>query len=140
MVIKMLREEVRKRLVDIITEKLNPDFILLFGSYAKGTAHAESDIYLDYHDNKHLTLYERFILDSELVEQAGCEADLIDITQIDTVFTIQSFEQGVPIYIHDENEVIRQNMRAYRMYAVLSEQRIQVIEAIKKRGSVFGNE
>src|SRR5690625_81497 len=140
MVIKMLREEVRKRLVDIITEKLNPDFILLFGSYAKGTAHAESDIDLAYIGNKQLSSYERFILASELAEQAGCEVDLIDITQIDTVFTIQIFEQGVPIYIHDENELVRQTMRDYSKYGVVREQRIQVIEAIKKRGSVFGNE
>ena len=102
MVIKMLREEVGKHLVDIITKKLNPDFILLFGSYAKGTTHADSDIDLAYFSNKQLSPDERFILASELAELAGCEVDLIDITQIDTVFTIQIFEQGIPIYIHDK--------------------------------------
>src|SRR5690625_8017498 len=97
-------------------------------------------INLTYVGIKQLSSYDRFILASVLAEQADFEVDLIDITQIDTVFTIQIFEQSVPIYIHDENELIRQKMRAYSMYAVLSEQRIQVIEAIKKRGSVFGNE
>lgn len=53
---------------------------------------------------------------------------------------MQIFEQGIPIYIRDENEFIRQKMRAYSMYATLNEQRAPIIEAIKERGSVYGNE
>lgn len=136
----MLREEVRNLLVDKIVQNLNPAFILLFGSYAKETAHAESDIDLAYLSSKELSSYERFILASELAGLAGCEVDLVDIRTIDTVFTMQIFEQGTPIYIQDENELMRQKMRAYSMYAVLSEQRAPVIEAIKERGSVFGDE
>ncbi|MBE1555074.1 type VII toxin-antitoxin system MntA family adenylyltransferase antitoxin [Sporosarcina limicola] len=136
----MLREEVRNLLVDKIVQKLNPAFILLFGSYAKGTAHAESDIDLAYLSGRELSSYERFILASELAELAGYEVDLVDIRQIDTVFTMQIFEQGIPIYIQDENEFMHQKMRAYSMYAALSEQRAPIIEAIKERGSVFGDE
>lgn len=51
---------------------------------------------------------------------AGREVDLVDIKQLDTVFTIQIFSQGVPIYIQDENEFTRQKMRAYSMYATLN--------------------
>ena len=65
---------------------------------------------------------------------------MVDIRIIDTVFTIQIFEHGIPIYIEDENELVRQKMRAYSMYATLSEQRAPVIKAIKERGSVFGDE
>ena len=71
---------------------------------------------------------------------AGREVDLVDIKQLDTVFTIQIFSQGIPIYIQDENEFTRQKMRAYSMYATLKEQRAAVIESIKERGSVFGDE
>lgn len=53
---------------------------------------------------------------------------------------MQIYKQGIPIYIHDENEYTRQKMRAYRMYTTLSEQRAPIIEAIKERGSVFGDE
>ena len=53
---------------------------------------------------------------------------------------MQIFSQGIPIYIQDENEFTRQKMRAYSMYATLSEQRAGVIESIKERGSVFGDE
>lgn len=139
-VISVLKEEVRRLLVDKIVQKLNPFFILLFGSYARGTAHAKSDIDLAYLSSKEFSSYERFKLSSEFAGIVGCEIDLVDISTIDTVFTMQIFEQGIPIYIQDENEFLRQKIRAYSMYAKLSEQRAPVIEAIKKRGSVFGDE
>ena len=136
----MLKEEVKSLLINEITERLNPAFIVLFGSFAKGTAHAGSDIDLAYFSRKELSTYERFIFASELAEMTGYEVDLIDIRQIDTVFSMQIFEQGIPIYTQDENEYKLQKMRAYSMYAALSEQRAPVIENIKNRGSVFGDE
>lgn len=136
----MLTDEVRNLLVDKIVQRLNPAFILLFGSYAKGTSHAKSDIDLAYLSSQELSSYDRFTLASELAVLVGREIDLVDISIIDTVFAMQIFEQGTPIHIHDEDEFLRQKMRAYRMYAVLCEQRAPVIEAIKKRGSVFGDE
>lgn len=136
----MLMEEIKKELIKRIIQEIEPAFIMLFGSFSKGTSHTESDIDLAYFSNKHLSSYERFILASELAAIAGREVDLVDIKQIDTVFTMQIFEQGIPIYKKDKNEFTRQKMRAYSMYATLSEQRAPIIEAIKERGSVFGNE
>jgi len=136
----MLTYEIESLLVDKITQALKPDFILLFGSFAKRTPHAESDIDLAYLSDKQLSSYERFILASELAELVDHEIDLVDIKQIDTVFNMQIFAQGIPIYMKNENEFIRQKMRAYSMYATLSEQRAPIIEAIKERGSVFGDE
>ena len=136
----MLNEKLRSTLINEVVKKLNPAFIVLFGSFAKGTTHAGSDIDLAYLSKKKLTSYERFIFASELAEITGYEVDLIDIRQIDTVFTMQIFEQGIPIYTQDENEYRVQKMRAYSMYATLSEQRAPIMEAIKDRGSVYGDE
>ena len=136
----MLTKEMKNNLVNKIILELDPAFILLFGSFAKGTIHGESDIDLAYFSDKQLSSYERFIFSAELSELAMREVDLVDIKQIDTVFTMQIFEQGIPIYIQDENELTRQIIRAYSMYATLSEQRAPIIDAIKERGSVFGDE
>lgn len=136
----MLKKDIQQLLVDKINAQLDADFIILFGSFAKGTVREDSDIDVAYFSSKQLSSYERFQLAGELAGLAGREVDLVDIKQIDTVFTMQIFEQGTPIYIWDENEFTRQKMRAYSMYATLSEQRARVIEAIKERGSVFGNE
>ena len=136
----MLNKAIEQQIIDTMHEQLQPDFIILFGSYANGTAREESDIDLAYFSKKQLSAYERFLLAGELAMISGREVDLIDIKQIDTVFTMQIFEQGKPIDIQNKEEFTRQKMRAYSMYATLSEQRSEVIEAIKKRGSVFGDE
>lgn len=136
----MLEENLKKQLIKVIQNKINPAFIVLFGSFAKGTNRIDSDIDLAFFSKEQLSSYERFLLASELAEITGREVDLVELKQIDTVFTMQIFSQGIPIYIQDENEFTRQKMRAYSMYATLSEQRASVIESIKERGSVFGDE
>lgn len=136
----MLEENLKKQLIKVIQNKINPAFIILFGSFVKGTNRIDSDIDLAFFSKEQLSSYERFLLASELAEIAGREVDLVDLKQIDTVFTMQIFSKGIPIYIQDENEFTRQKMRAYSMYATLSEQRAGVIKSIKERGSVFGDE
>ena len=136
----MLEKNLEKQLIETIQNKINPAFIILFGSFAKGTSRLDSDIDLAFFIKEQLSSYERFLLANELAVITGREVDLVDLKQIDTVFTMQIFSQGIPIYIQDENEFTRQKMRAYSMYATLSEQRAGVIERIKERGSVFGDE
>lgn len=40
----MLKNDVQNKIIKIIVEKVNPSFIILFGSFAKGTVHDESDL------------------------------------------------------------------------------------------------
>jgi len=136
----MLQAEIQEQIIALLKNKLNPDFIILFGSSAKGTVHDMSDVDLAYFSKQRLSSYERFLFASELAIICEREVDLIDIKEIDTVFTMQIFEHGIPIDVQDENEYTRQKMRAYSMYATLNEQRAPIIEAIKERGSVLGNE
>ena len=137
----MLTNEIKEQLIEKVKQEVNPAFIILFGSFAKDTVREESDIDLAYFSsNKQLSSYDRFLLSNELALIGGREVDLVDIKEIDTVFTMQIFAQGIPIYLQDENEFIRQRMRAYSMYATLNEQRAVIINDIKKRGSVYGDE
>lgn len=135
-----LIEAVQQSLIDRIIEEVNPAFIILFGSFAEGNAHEKSDIDLAYFSKYKLSSYDRFLLSNELAILAGREVDLIDIKEIDTVFNMQIFEKGIPIYIQDENEFVRQRIRSYSMYATLNQQRSIVIDAIKESGSVFNYE
>lgn len=136
----MLNNVIKQQIIDTINAQLNTAFIILFGSFAKGTSCEDSDIDLAYFSEQHLSSYKLFILAGELATLTGREVDLVDIKHIDTVFTMQIFEQGTPIYIQNENEFTRQKMRAYSMYATLNEQRAGVIEAIKERRRVLGDE
>lgn len=136
----MLTNEIMVQLIEKVKQEVNPAFIILFGSFAKDTVREESDIDLAYFSSKQLSSYDRFLLSNELALIGGREVDLVDIRNIDTVFTMQIFAHGIPIYIEDENEFIRQRMRAYSMYATLTEQRAAIIIDIQARGSVFGDE
>lgn len=136
----MLENDMKNKIINKIVENINPSFIILFGSFAKGTVHEGSDLDLAYFSYKKLSPYDRFILAGELARFVNRDVDLVDIKQIDTVFTMQIFEHGIPIYIQSENEFYRQRMRAYSMYATLNEQRAALIEAVQERGSVFGDE
>lgn len=136
----MLSKEIQQQLIDTMNEQLKTDFIILFGSFAKGTARADSDIDLAYFSNQKLSSYERFTLAGDLATIAGREVDVVDLKQIDTVFTMQIFSEGVPIYIKNNSEFTRQKMHAYSMYVTLNEQRAPILRAIKERGSVFGDE
>ncbi|MCM3639454.1 nucleotidyltransferase domain-containing protein [Sporosarcina luteola] len=138
--IRLLTNEIKEQLIKKVKHEVNPAFIILFGSFAKGSVREESDIDLAYFSNKQLSSYDRFLLTNELALIGEREVDLVDIKEIDTVFTMQIFAQGIPIYIQDENEFIRQRMRAFSMYATLNEQRAVIINDIKERGSVFGDE
>ena len=127
----MLTKELQEQLIKTIKQQVNPDFIILFGSFTKGSMHNKSDIDLAYFSKQPLSSYERFIFAGDLASIAHREVDLVDLRQIDTVFTMQIFEQGIPINIRNENEFTRQKMRAYSMYATLSEQ--QSLKRLKKR-------
>lgn len=136
----MLNNEIKEQIIEELKQQVNPEFIILFGSFAKETVHAESDLDLAYFSHKQLSSYECFELAGDLALLCGREVDLVDIKEIDTVFTMQIFEHGSPIYVGNGNEYTRQKMRAYSMYAALNEQRAPIIEAIKERGSVFDYE
>lgn len=136
----MLPKEMIEQMIETINAQINTDFILLFGSFAKGNAREDSDIDLAYFSQQHLSAYERFTLAGDLATLVGREVDIVDLKQIDTVLTMQIFTQGVPIDIKNDNEFTRQKMRAFSMYATLNEQRAPILKAIKERGSVFSNE
>lgn len=136
----MLESNIKNKIINKIAEEVNLSFIILFGSFAKGIVYADSDFDLAYFAHRGLSPYDRFTLAKELAIIINRDVGLVYIKQIDTVFTMRIFGQGIPIYVQDKNEFHRQRMRAYSMYVTLSEQRAALIEAVQERGSVFGNE
>lgn len=113
----MLPERIKNEIMEMLIAKLNPYFVILYGSLAKGAVHEDSDIDIAYFSDMRLSAYDRFILANELAGIAGREVDVTDIRDADTVFAMQIFAHGAPLHVRDENEFVRQRMRAYSMYA-----------------------
>lgn len=134
----MVEHETLQQVAARLAERVNPAFVILFGSVAKGTACADSDLDIAYYAEDVLSGYDRFLLAGELAELAGRDVDLVNLREVDPVFAVQIFSTGKRILCRDDNEFIKQRMRAYSMYATLNEQRAGILEAVKKRGSVYG--
>src|SRR5690625_3063175 len=112
-------EKVKELLVTPIVNKLNPDFIILYGSFAKGTQNEHSDLDIAYFSDEEMSSADRFISARKLSHTVKRKVDLIHIKKANTVFTMEIFSEGEPIHIAHENSLVSQRMRAYTMYVSL---------------------
>ncbi|GEL77811.1 type VII toxin-antitoxin system MntA family adenylyltransferase antitoxin [Tenuibacillus multivorans] len=129
---------IKGKIVDYLLEKVEPVYIILFGSQAKGDVHESSDVDLAFFSYKDFSSYERFIVAQELADIIGFEVDLIDLKDVSTVMKAQIFHTGEVIYC--ANETLRQehHMYAYSFYAKLNEERQVIIDRIKESGTIYG--
>src|SRR5699024_12654233 len=97
----MLEIDMKNKIINKVVEKINPSFIILFGSFAKWTVHESSDLALAYFRYKKLSSYDRFILAGELACFVNRVVDLVDIQQIDAVISMQFFKYVISISIND---------------------------------------
>ena len=133
--------ELRKQITDFIVEKINPDFIMLFGSQVTGLTHPESDTDLAFYKQGHqLSSYDVFILAGELAGITKTSVDLIDLDIVSTVFKMQIFGYGIPIYISNQFEFDEYQMNVMSMYHSLNVERREILQAITERGSVYDNQ
>ncbi|WP_186669021.1 nucleotidyltransferase domain-containing protein [Sporosarcina sp. BP05] len=131
--------EIFHKVREFSIEKLNPDFIIIFGSYAKGTTHSESDIDVAfYREDKVFSAYELFMFAQQLADIIDIEVDLVDLKEASTIFATQIFSTGEVIYSKNENLRMELHMRTYSMYAKLNEERQPIIDKIIETGSVYG--
>ncbi|RYM04983.1 nucleotidyltransferase domain-containing protein [Sporolactobacillus sp. THM7-7] len=126
-------------IVDVLTKKLEPSFIILFGSYAKHTTHDESDVDIAFYTKqKHkVTRYEVFIVAQELASALKKEVDLVNIAEASTVFQAQIYSTGKVIFSKDNNLRMRLHTQAFSMYAKLNEERQPILQKIDESGSIY---
>ena len=124
--------------LSLIIEKLNPVLVYVFGSFARGELREDSDIDLAFLSDGEFTSYEIFMLAQEIAEIYNREVDLIDLKKASTVFKAQIVGTGDVIYCSDENIKTNFQIRAFKEYALLNEEREEILNSIKERGSVYG--
>ena len=123
---------------DFLINKINPCFIIVFGSYAKGNANQNSDIDVAvFHEDTHLTSYDFFIIAQELAELLNIEVDLVNLRTASTVFQAQIYTTGIVIYSSDDTLLKKQQMTALSMYTKLNEERTEILKNIDERGCIY---
>ena len=136
--VELMKTEWFQLIRDLLTNKVKPSFIIVFGSYAKGLSRRNSDIDIAfYSEDTVLSSYDLFIIAQELAELLKIEVDLIDLRRASTVLKAQIFTNGKVIFADDELLLKKQQMTALRMYAELNEQRKEILNRIEESGCVY---
>lgn len=134
----MMETETYQIIRDFLLNKINPVFIIVFGSYAKGSTHPNSDIDVAFlSENSQLTSYDLFIIAQELAEILKVEVDLVNLQLASTVFKSQIYTTGIVIYSKDDTFLQKQQMIALSMYAKLNEEREEILKKINESGCIY---
>ena len=115
--------------------------IYLFGSQADGSARPDSDYDIAFllpapADSPEP--YTLFLMAVELGEHLGQTVDLIDLHQTKTDFRFQIISTAKRIYCADRTACDTFEVVTYSMYQRFEEERKDIVEAVKNRGSVYG--
>ena len=136
-----MKTEMFQQIQDFLIKKVNPLFIIVFGSYATGKTHKNSDIDIAfYSDDRSLTTYDIFQLSQELADTLKLEVDLVNIDFASTVFQAQIYTTGKVIYSKDDTFLKNHQMTALSMYANLNEERDVVLKKIDESRSIMKND
>jgi predicted nucleotidyltransferase len=115
--------------------------IYLFGSQADGSARPDSDwdiAFLLSAPADSPEPYTLFLMAVELGEHLGQTVDLVDLHQTKTDFRFQIISTAQRIYCADRTACDSFEMVTYSMYQRFEEERKDIVEAVKNRGSVYG--
>jgi len=120
---------------NILVKTFNPYLIYIFGSTVKNRDRGESDIDVAILTDGRVDEYELFILSQKLADILKKEVDLIDLNKASTVFKIQIIKTGKLIYNSNNLKKMYFQMRTMKDYAILNEERQEIIDKIKSRGA-----
>ncbi|KSU86154.1 nucleotidyltransferase domain-containing protein [Priestia aryabhattai] len=130
--------QIVQSITDFLHTHIDPSFIIVFGSFAKGTPHQESDIDIGFYvKHKKLEKYEIFMLAQELATILKREVDLVNIAEASTVFQAQIYMTGTVIYSNDDKLRMSEQMKALKMYAKLNEERKDILKKVDESGSIY---
>lgn len=131
-------EERLKTIKKVILEKIDCEAILLFGSYARGTQNAESDIDLAIKTNHKISKKEMFQTRLQLEETIKKDIDLINLDDIKDDFRYEILMSGKTLYCKNELKFELYKLDMYQEYFDLNEGRHAIIEKVKNGGKIYG--
>jgi predicted nucleotidyltransferase len=123
---------------EYLVKELKPHTLIPFGSSVKGYFREDSDIDIAFISDKEVKSYDLYLLAQALVLEVGREVDLVDFRQASTVFKAQILGLGQVIYSTDPKKLAELQIRTLKEYALLNEERAEILRNISARGSVYG--
>lgn len=127
-------ETIKKRII----EDLNCEAIILFGSFARGTQNERSDIDIAFKSKREVTKKETFTEKSLLEDIAKRDIDLVNLDEINDDFRYEILMNGKELYCEDKTKFDLYKLDMFREYLDLNESRIQIMDRVKKGGTIYG--
>ena len=125
--------------VDLIRTRV-PGLVLvmLHGSWARGDARSGSDVDLALLADAPLEPLALLGLQTDLEPLLQTTVDMIDLWRADDVLRVQVIEHGRVLFERTRTEREHFEMRSLARYARLNEERFEILEDVRRRGSVHG--
>ncbi len=133
-----LSDEVKKNIVEFLRKQFKPEFIYLFGSFARGEGREDSDIDLAIYTDKVISAYDLLIAAGKLSFEINKDVQIVHLKHISTVFSAQIVGTREVLYCGNEELMATYDTRAFKDYAKLNEERKVVLDAIERDGRVYG--
>lgn len=126
-------EEIKDKIIEILTSELNCDAIIIFGSFVRGTQNEESDVDIAIKVNNEVTRKELYDISNKLEEELKRDIDLVNLDTIENDgFKYEILINGEVIYCKDSYKFDLYKLDAYREYLDLNESRKVIIDEMKK--------
>ncbi len=113
--------------IDFLVEQFSAYAVYLFGSAAKEALRIDSDIDIAFSSFETASALSCFEAAQYLADILGHEVDLINMKNASTVLRMQIIAAGKRIYCSQMNQVLRDEMIAYKSYAMLNEERQEIL-------------
>ena len=110
-----------------VLEKIDKDFVYIFGSVAKGIENYNSDIDIAFYSRNSYEPFEIFMLAQSIGKALKSEVDLIQLKNSSTVFQKEVVENGILIYEKDPIKREEFEILVFKKYARLNEERREII-------------
>ena len=128
------------RVKHFLSDRLSPMLLIVFGSSANGTERRDSDLDIAFLSNQQFDEYQVFIIAQELAAILNQDVDLIDLARASTVFQMQIVSSGKLLFAEDERQRMEFEMKIYKMYAKLNEERQPILDKINESKSIYGKQ
>lgn len=128
-------EEINQKIVEFLTKKYKLKVVILFGSYARNTQNAVSDIDIAIMLNDNIKIEK---IQDELEDLLKKEVDLINLNNINDSFRYEILMNGKVLYTSNELEFEMYKIDMFREYLELNESRQEIINNIKNGGNIYG--
>lgn len=126
-------EEIKDKIVEIISNKINCNAIIVFGSFARGTQNEESDIDIAIKTKCNISKNRLYELSNLLADELKRDIDLVNLNTIENDgFKYEILINGNVIYCDDSYKFDLYKLDAYREYLELNEARKQIIDEMRK--------